>query len=186
MTVIEILAAAITLASIWLATRENVWYYPTGIVSVLAYGWIYFSAKLYAESGLQVIWLALLLYGWYEWLYGGKGHTELHVTRTPRWGWGVVIATGVVMTVVIVLIQRKFTDNPSPLVDSSIAAWSIVAQWMTARKWLENWLFWIAVNAVAVPLYIHRDLAVTAVLYAFLLILGIEGWRKWRKSLGSA
>lgn len=186
MTLIEIFAAAITLASITLATRENVWYYPTGIVSVLLYAWIYFDAKLYAESGLQIIWLVLLIYGWWAWLYGGKNHTELPVTRTPRWGWIVVLAAGAVMTVVIVIIQRNFTDNPAPLVDSSIAAWSIVAQWMTARKWIENWLFWMVVNAVAVPLYVTRDLWPTAALYAVLFVLAIEGWRKWRTSLASA
>ena len=186
MTLIEIFGAAITLASIALATRENVWYYPTGIVSVLLYAWIYFDAKLYAESALQLIWLVLLLYGWWAWLYGGRNRTELPVTRTPRRGWIALVVAGAVMTAIIVTIQRNFTDNPAPLVDSSIAAWSIVAQWMTARKWIENWLFWMAVNAVAVPLYITRDLWPTAALYAVLFVLAIEGWRKWRISLASA
>ena len=185
-TPVEIIAVAITLASIFLATRENVWYYPTGIVSVLLYAWIYFDAKLYAESVLQLIWLALLIYGWWAWLYGGKDRSELPVTRTPRKSWLIVVIAGVVMTVVIVIIQRNFTDNPAPLVDSSIAAWSIVAQWMTARKWIENWAIWMAVNAVAVPLYIVRSLWPTAALYAVLFLLAVEGWRKWRTSLASA
>ena len=183
---IELIAALITVASIFLATRENVAYYPTGIVSVVAYAWIYFAAKLYAEAGLQIVWLALLIYGWWAWLYGGRAHTELPVTRTPRRGWIAVLVSGVVMTALIVTIQRNYTDNPAPFVDSSIAAWSIVAQWMTARKWLENWLFWIVVNAIAVPLYITRALWPTAGLYAILLILAMEGWRKWRSSLASA
>ena len=186
MTAIELVAAAVTLLSIWLATRENVWYYPTGIVSVLAYGWIYFSARLYAESALQLIWLALLIYGWYAWLYGGANRTELPVTRTPPRMWIVAIVCGVLLSAGIIYIQRTYTNNPNPYVDSSIAAWSIVAQWMTARKWIENWLLWIAVNAVAVPLYLYRELYITAALYAFLLILAIEGWRKWRTSLVSA
>jgi nicotinamide mononucleotide transporter len=186
MTFIELAVAVITLASIYLATRQNVWYYPTGIVSVVAYAWIYFAARLYAEAGLQMVWLALLVYGWWAWLYGGKAHTELPVTRTPRWAWIAVFATGLVMTAIIVAIQIEYTDNPAPFVDSSIAAWSIVAQWMTARKWLESWLLWIVVNAVAVPLYITRSLGVTAALYAILLILAIVGWRKWRSSLASA
>ena len=186
MTTFEIIAAVITLASIYLATRENVWYYPTGIVSVVMYAWVYFDAKLYAEAALQGIWLVLLIYGWWAWLYGGKNRTELPVTRTPRWAWIAVIVVGAVMTAIIVAIQRIFTDNPVPFVDSSIAAWSIVAQWMTARKWLENWLLWIAVNAVAVPLYITRALWPTAALYAILFLLGIEGWRNWRRSLASA
>ena len=154
MSIFELFGAAITLVSIYLATRENVWYYPTGIVSVVLYAWIYFAAKLYAESALQLIWLVLLVYGWWAWLYGGKDRGELPVTRTTRWGWMVVLIGGSVMTAIIVMIQRTFTDNPAPFVDSSIAAWSIVAQWMTARKWIENWLFWMAVNAVAgIPYY---------------------------------
>ena len=183
---IELAGVVITVASIFLATRENVWYYPTGIASVVLYAWIYFGAKLYAEAGLQVIWLVLLIYGWYHWLHGGRNRTELPVSRTPKWGWLAALSAGLAMTGVIVLIQRNFTDNPAPLVDSSIAAWSIVAQWMTARKWIENWFFWLAVNAVAVPLYIVRDLKPTAVLYGILFALAIEGWRKWRVSLGAS
>lgn len=182
---VEFAGFLVTIISIFLATRENVWYYPTGIASVLLYAWIYYDAKLYAEAGLQFIWLALLLYGWWAWLYGGKDRSELPVTRTPRWAWIAAILSGAAMTAVIVTIQRNFTDNPAPFVDSSIAAWSIVAQWMTARKWLENWFFWLAVNAVAVPLYVMRDLRWTALLYAILFVLAIEGWRKWRVSLAS-
>ncbi len=183
---IELAGFLVTIASIFLATRENVAYYPTGIASVLLYTWIYFDAKLYAESALQLIWLVLLIYGWYHWLRGGANRTELPVSRTPKWGWLTAVSTGLLMTGIIVMIQRNYTDNPAPFVDSSIAAWSIVAQWMTARKWLENWLFWLIVNAVAVPLYITRELRLTAVLYAILFVLAIEGWRKWRVSLGVA
>lgn len=177
---VELFGFVITIVSIFLATRENVWYYPTGIASVLLYAWIYFDAKLYAESGLQLVWLVLLIYGWYHWLRGGSNRTELPVSRTPNWGWLAAVASGLLMSAVIVAVQRNYTDNPAPLVDSSIAAWSIVAQWMTARKWLENWFLWLVVNAVAVPLYITRELWLTAVLYAILFVLAIEGWRKWR------
>lgn len=180
----ELIGFAVTIVSIWLATRENVWYYPTGIASVLLYAWIYFAARLYAEAGLQVVWLVLLIYGWHQWLYGGKDRTELPVTRTPRWGWIVAVISGVAMTAVIIAVQRSFTNNPNPYVDSAIAAWSIVAQWMTARKWIENWFLWLAVNTVAVPLYITRSLWLTAVLYVILWVLAVEGWRKWRISLG--
>jgi len=182
---IEIVAAIVTVASIALATRENVWYYPTGIASVLLYAWVYFSARLYAESMLQLIWLALMIYGWHQWLHGGANKRELPVTRTTRWGWIVVAFLGLVLSAIIIGIQRRWTNNPAPYVDSSIAAWSIVAQWMTARKWIENWILWIVINVAAVALYINRQLWPTAVVYAILFILGIEGYRKWRKSLVS-
>ncbi|HET7435613.1 MAG TPA: nicotinamide riboside transporter PnuC [Thermoanaerobaculia bacterium] len=186
MSLIELVAAAVTLISIWLATKENVWYWPTGVVSTLLYSWVYFQARLYAETGLQVVWLALIVYGRYEWLYGGKGHTELPVTKTPRNGWLLVLASGIVASALIIWIQLRFTNNPAPYVDSSIAAWSIVAQWMTAKKWIENWFFWIVINVVAVALYINRALWATAALYAGLFILGIVGYFKWRKSLAAS
>lgn len=183
MSSLEIIAAVVTAVSIWLATKENVWYFPTGIASVFLYAWVFFGARLYAETGLQAVWLVLMLYGWYEWLHGGANHDELRVTRTPHWGWATVIVGGLVSSAVIVVLQRRYTDNPAPLVDSSIAAWSIVAQWMTARKWIENWLFWIAINVAAVALYVNRELWPTAALYAVLLVLGFVGYRRWRRAL---
>ena len=186
MTALEIFAAVITAFSIWLAARQNVWYYPTGIVSVVLYGWIYFDASLYAEAGLQVVWFALMIYGWYEWLYGGEHYTELRVSRTPRSMWPAIVFAGVMMSLLIAFVQQRHTDNPAPLVDSTIAAFSIVAQAMTARKWLESWLFWIAINVLAVALYIERGLFPTAVLYAVLFFLGIKGFFEWRRSLAAS
>jgi nicotinamide mononucleotide transporter len=185
-TAIEIVAAVVTAFSIWLAARQNVWYYPTGIVSVILYGWIYVEARLYAEAGLQGVWFLLMVYGWYEWLHGGEKSTVLRVSRTPRLAWGGIMVAGVAMSLVISTIQHRYTDNPAPLVDSSIAAFSIVAQFMTARKWIENWLFWIVINVFAVALYIDRALYPTAALYAILFILGIKGYFEWRRSLASA
>jgi nicotinamide mononucleotide transporter len=184
-TGIEIVAAVVTAVSIWLAARQNVWYFPTGIVSVILYGWIYVGARLYAEAGLQVVWFLLMLYGWYEWLHGGEKATELRVSRTPRRAWLGILLAAVGMSLLITMIQHRYTDNPAPLVDSSIAAFSIVAQFMTARKWIENWLFWIVINVFAVALYIDRDLYPTAILYAVLLLLGIKGYFEWRRSLAS-
>jgi nicotinamide mononucleotide transporter len=185
-TALEITAALITALSIWLATRENVWYFPTGIVSLVMYTWIFVQARLYAESGLQVICLGLMLYGWYEWLFGGERHTQLRVSRTPLWGWVVAMVSGLALAAATALVQHRYTNNPSPVIDSSIFAFSIVTQWMTARKWLENWVLWIIINVVSVYLYIVRHLYPTAALYVVLLVLAFVGYREWKKSLVSA
>ena len=182
----ELVAVLITVYSIWLATRENIWYYPTGLVALAMYTWIYYSARLYAESLLQIICFVLMVYGWYEWLYGGARQSELPVTRTPRWGWERGVAAGIIGSVLTILIQLRFTDNPNPYVDSSLFAWSLVAQWMTARKWLENWILWVVINTVSVPLYFVRGIWLTAILYVGLWLLAIKGYRDWRRSLDSA
>lgn len=180
---IELAGMLITLISIWLATRENIGYYPTGIVAVCIYAWVFYEAKLYAESLLQIVYLGLLVYGWYEWLHGGANRKELEVTRTPRWAWIAAIVSGVAVSALAIWIQRTYTDNPNPYVDSSLFAWSVVAQWMTARKWLENWILWAIVNTISVALYVVRDLWPTAALYAALWVLAILGYRQWRKTL---
>ncbi len=179
----ELAAAVITLVSIWLATRENIWYYPTGLVALLMYTWLFYGAKLYAESVLQVVCFALMVYGWYEWLHGGEHRTELPVTRTPQWAWLAGIAFGLAASAIVIAIQLKYTDNPAPYVDSSLLVWSLVAQWMTARKWIENWILWVLINTVSVPLYISRDLGYTAALYVGLWILAIFGYFQWRRTL---
>jgi nicotinamide mononucleotide transporter len=86
----------------------------------------------------------------------------------------------------VIAIQLRFTDNPNPYVDSSLLVWSLVAQWMTARKWIENWILWIVINTVSVPLYIVRDLWPTAVLYIALWLLAFLGYFQWRKTLQPA
>lgn len=179
----ELTAAVITAYSIWLATRENIWYYPTGLVALAMYTWIYYGAKLYAESVLQVICFGLMVYGWYEWLHGGAQKTELPVTRTPRWAWLAGVSSGLVFSVVVIAVQLRYTDNPNPYVDSSLLVWSLVAQWMTARKWIENWFLWLIINTISVPLYVVRELWITAVLFAALWVLAIRGYLDWRKSL---
>jgi nicotinamide mononucleotide transporter len=179
----EIVAAVVTIASIWLATKENIWYYPTGLVALVMYTWVYFHARLYAESVLQVVCFALMVYGWYEWLHGGAQKTELPVTRTPRWAWRNGTILGVLGSLAVIAFQLRFTDNPNPYVDSSLFVWSLVAQWMTARKWIENWVLWILINTISEPLYVYRALWPTAVLYVGLWILAIVGYVQWRRTL---
>lgn len=183
---LEVFAAAIALLSIWLATKENIWYYPTGLVALVLYTWLFFQAKLYAESVLQIVCFVLMLYGWYEWLYGGTRKTELPVTKTPRWAWIGGIVSGVAGSAIVIWVQLNYTDNPAPYVDSSLLVWSLVAQWMTARKWLENWILWLIINTVSVPLYVSRDLGATAALYVGLWLLAILGYRDWRRSMAVA
>ena len=183
MSKFELAAAVVTALSIWLGTRQNIWYYPTGLVALVMYTWVYFNARLYAESVLQVVCFGLMVYGWYEWLHGGAHKTGLPVTRTPRWAWMAGTLIGVLGSAAVIAIQLRYTDNPNPYVDSSLFVWSLVAQWWTAQKWIENWVLWVAINTVSVPLYLVRELYPTAVLYVVLWILAVLGYVQWRRTL---
>jgi nicotinamide mononucleotide transporter len=185
MSLFELSAALITAWSVWLTARENVWCWPTGIVSVVLYAWIFWQAKLYANAVLQVVYLVLIIYGWYEWLYGGARGGELVVARTPLRGWIVTMSVGAAVTAAAATLMTRYTDASMPLSDAATTAFSIVAEAMTARKWIENWLIWIAVDAWTTWMLVVQKLYASAALYAVFVPLAVYGWMKWRRSLAS-
>ena len=183
MSPLEIFAAAVGAWSVWLSVRQNVLSWPTAIVNVVLYTIVFYEAKLYADMGLQVVYAILSVYGWYQWLYGGEGHTTLHVSRTTR---SVAIRLALVAATSAVLLGsllHRSTDAALPFMDSALTSASLVAQWMMTRKLLENWAVWIAVDVLYVGMFIYKGLYVTAVLYAVFLGLAVKGWIDWRKSI---
>ena len=181
----EVAGALLGAIAVFLTARENVWCWPVGLANVLLYVVVFHEARLYADMGLQVVYAALCVYGWYAWLHGGKDRGELAVSRTPgRWRAPLFLA-GAAAAALLGFLLKRHTDAALPYWDSSTTAFSLVAQWMQTRKWLENWRVWIAVDVVYVGMYLYKDLRLTAALYAVFLALAVMGDREWRKSLAS-
>jgi nicotinamide mononucleotide transporter len=183
MNLFEYVAAAFGMVSVYLSVRQNIWSWPTAIVNVGMYTVVFYHSRLYADMGLQVVYLIISVYGWYEWLYGGKGHTELHVSRTSRRLGTLLVGIGIVSSFVLGAGLYRTTDA-APFVDAATTSTSLIAQWMMTKKLVENWVVWVAVDVVYIGLYIYRDLYVTSFLYLVFLILSIMGYRQWKASLG--
>jgi nicotinamide mononucleotide transporter len=183
MSVLELVAAGLGLVSVWLTVRQNVWCWPTGAVMVALYFYIFYESKLYADMGLQAVYFVLQFYGWYQWLHGGEKRQELPVSRTPRRLLFLLAALGALGTVGLGWVLRTYTDAAIPYWDSTATAFSLVAQWMLARKFLENWLFWIGVDVLSVGIYVYKELYPTAVLYAIFLVMAATGFVQWKKTL---
>ena len=179
---LELVAALFGVVSVWLSTREHIASWPTAIVNVALYFVVFQRAKLYADMGLQVVYLALSVYGWYEWKFGGTDRTELRVTRTSRRQAAILVALAVSFGAVLGLYLDRNTDAALPWIDSAAVATSLAAQWMMTRKLLENWLVWVAVDVVYVAMFITKGLYVTSVLYAAFLLLATQGFFLWRRS----
>lgn len=179
----ELLAAAVGALSVWLSVRQNIWSWPTAIVNVVLYTIVFYDAKLYADMGLQVIYAILSLYGWYQWLYGGEGHTELHVTRTTPALGALLAAIAAAGSVALGVVLHRATDAALPFMDSFLSSTSLVAQWMMTKKKLENWLVWILVDVLYVGMFIFKSLYLTAGLYAVFLALAVKGYLDWRRAL---
>lgn len=182
MSTIEWIAAAFGVVSVWLSVRENVWSWPTAIVNTALYVLVFRNAKLYADMGLQVVYIAISLYGWYHWLHGGVGHGKLHVSRIRRREVLYLPVLAVAGTLVLGTLLHRYTDAAIPYLDSALTVCSLIAQWLMTRKVLENWMLWIVLDVVYVGLFIHRALYPTALLYSIFLVLAAMGHVQWTRS----
>lgn len=169
-------------ANVWLVTRESIWSWPLGVLNAVFYMVVFARTGLYSDTGLQVVFFTLSLYGWWHWWRGGPQHEPVVVTRTPRRLALVLGAIVVVTWVLLATITSRIPGAALPWLDAILVAVSLVAQWMMTRKLLENWLLWIAVDVVYIGLFINRGLPLTAVLYAVFLGLATLGFLQWRKS----
>ncbi len=183
MTILEIIATITGIISVWFVVRQNIWCYPFGIISVTIYIYIFFNVKLYADMGLQVAFIVLQAYGWYEWLYGGKNKTELNVTKASSSTNIIVGVLVIISSYVLGYFLRNNTDAALPYWDSTMTSLSLAGQYLMAKKYIENWLFWIAVNIISIGMYIVKDLYITTILYSVYFVLAIMGWFEWKRKL---
>ena len=185
MSTLELFAALVGAVSVYLSVRQNIWSWPTAIVNVVLYALVFYEARLYADMGLQVVYAILSIYGWYEWLYGGEGRTELRVTRTG-WRLGLLLAAIAALgSALLGVFLHRATDAALPFMDSFLSSTSLVAQWMMTKKLLENWLVWIGVDVLYVGMFIFKGLFLTAGLYAVFLALAVKGYIDWRRSIAA-
>jgi nicotinamide mononucleotide transporter len=179
---LEALATALGLANIVLLIRRSVWNYPFGLAMVALYADIFFAAKLYSDALLQLFFFAIQLYGWWAWARaggGGEGVPVRRLTPAARIAWVAMIAF---VTALWGWGMHAGTDAAFPWWDGGIAVASVAAQILLARRMIENWLLWIAVDAAAIGLYLTKGLVLTALLYAAFLILSAVGLRQWRRA----
>jgi nicotinamide mononucleotide transporter len=182
-TQLELVAVVTGFACVWLAARESIWNFPVAIVSCVLFVFVYFGAQLYADCGLQVLFIALGGYGWYEWLYGGHNETALGVTHATGREWLLSAAFATLFTLGFGYYLGHHTDAAFPYVDSFTTAGSIVAQYLLTRKRLENWLLWLLVDVIYVPMLWYKALYVTSLLYFLYLALAAYGYWQWRREL---
>jgi nicotinamide mononucleotide transporter len=183
MSPVEIAAALLVLVNIVLVARRSVWNYPFGIAAVTLYGFVFLEARLYSDMLLQGFFLVLNLYGWRNWARSRAEAGEVVVRRLGpggRIGW---IAGCVVAVAGWGALMDRYTDAASPWWDAGVAMTSVAAQILLSRRYVENWVLWIAVDAVAVPLFASRGLWATALVYVPLLIVSVRGLIDWRRAL---
>lgn len=179
----ELIAASLGALSVYWMTQQKPAAWPTGLVMVLMYIWIFYGARLYSEMLLQVIYVVLQIYGWWQWLRGGKHHGGLAVSRLGLRGIGQGLLMGLCMTLALGFAMHRYTNASFPWLDAALTGFSLVAQYWMAKKRLQCWPLWMVLDVVYVGMFSAAGLYLTAMLYVLFTALAVHGWMQWRLNL---
>ena len=183
---IEIVGAILSLIYLYLSIKQRVslWFY--GIVSSLFYIVVFFQTKFYADMSLQFYYVIISIYGWINWKKGNtESSEELPATKiTQKFILISIFATSIIYLIYYIVLA-KFTDSTIPKSDAFVGALSIIGTWMLARKFIENWLVWIATDALCVGLYIYKNLYPTAILFIIYTVMAWVGYQQWKKTISN-
>lgn len=183
MTWTEILGFVTGAASVLLAVRESAWNWPVGIANNIFFLILFWKAKLYADAILQIVYIVISIFGWWNWVRGGPGHTELPIGKTTKPTAVTLALATVAGTLLMAALLYRYTDSVVPFWDGLTTALSLAAQYMLSRKLLENWWVWMTADVIYIALYCYKTLYLTGILYLLFLMMCIAGYAGWRKFL---
>jgi nicotinamide mononucleotide transporter len=181
---LEIIAMLTGLVGVWLTVKENIWCFPIGIINVSLYALLFLTpgVRLYADALLQTIYIILLFYGWTNWAVKKNKIEVIHPIQINKSTLIRVLILTITGTILLSFFLSEYTDASFPWLDSLLTCSSLAAQWMIAKKYIENWIVWIVVDVIYLPLYIFKQLPLTAVLYFIFLIFAWKGYKDWKKN----
>lgn len=180
---LEVIAFLTGIAGIWLTMHEKIWCFPVGLINVSISMVIFYQQHLYADALQQIMYITLLIFGWYNW--NGKKKTSdkfevgrLSIREKVRYSLIILLSA-----FIIGLLLKTLTNAIFPWADSFATATAFVAQYLIARKKIENWYLWMIVNMVYIAIYFHKGLDLYTVLFGIYLVLSFGGYFKWKKAM---
>jgi nicotinamide mononucleotide transporter len=182
---LECVANIVYAVSVWLAARNNVHTWWIGIVGCVLFGVLFFLSQLYADVTLQVFFIGTSCLGWWQWVRGNAGNALTVQRSTPSFLF-VRAVLALAVAAVYGSVLYRFTDAFAPYIDSLVLTFSVLAQLLMMQRRIENWSAWLIVNSIAIPLYLSRELYVTAFFYGIYWCNVMYGLSYWRKELAKA
>ncbi|MBR6661771.1 MAG: nicotinamide mononucleotide transporter [Alistipes sp.] len=183
---LQIIGVALGLLYLYFEYKANIWLWVIGLIMPIVHGTLYFRQGLYADFSMELYYILAGIYGLVAWRRGDKkSKSELKIAYTPRVAWVAIVGVYVLLHATIYMLLVTFTDSNVPFWDSLTTSLSVVAYWLLSRKYVEQWLVWLAVDVITVGLYIYKDIPLTAGLYALYSALAIAGYMRWRRVIES-
>lgn len=179
---LEIIAVATAIIYIVLATKSNRWCFLFGLISSVIYVYLATSLKFYFDSAINSYYVFMSFYGWFAWSKNKKQEKNEIRWMKKKNLIGLLITSSLV-TIILAFVANQLSDASLPYLDSFTTTFAILATWMVVKKYIENWLIWIAVDAVAAGMYFNKGLVLTALLFVAYTIIVIFGYFKWKKQI---
>ncbi len=181
---LEFIAVVCGILSVWFSKQENILVYPFGIVSVTIFIYLTYEYGLYAETGINVYYFIMSVYGWWNWKNTKDlGASQIPITKTNGWGHVINVSTFILAFILIYILLTRFTDSDVPILDSMTTAFAVTGMYLMALKKIEHWLFWIACDLISIPLYIYKGLPFTSFQFLVFTYIAVLGWMSWRRKL---
>ncbi|MBN2893315.1 MAG: nicotinamide mononucleotide transporter [Bacteroidales bacterium] len=181
---VEIFGAIAGLLYIFLSIKEKILLWPIGIITSTVYIYVFFQSKFYADMSLQFYYVFVSIYGWIFWLKGKKNEKDkqLKISKTPFKTIIILVFVTLALFLGMGWFLSNYTDSPVPFWDAFTTAASIVATWMLAKKFIEQWIIWIIVDIISAILYYKKGLYPTVILFGVYTIMAVIGYIEWRKT----
>jgi nicotinamide mononucleotide transporter len=179
MSLWELAAVVLGVAYLLLAMRESLWCWYAAFASTAIFLFIFWQVNLFMESALQIYYLAMAVFGWWQWKQGSRGSGTLEISRWSRRQHFYAVGSVLLISLFSGSLLAQYTDAALPFLDSFTTWGSVVTTWMVARKVLENWLYWLVIDGISIFLYLDRGLYLTALLFMAYLIIAVFGYRTW-------
>jgi nicotinamide mononucleotide transporter len=180
----EVLGFATGAVGVWLTVRFNIWNFPIGIANNVFFLVLFWTARLYADASLQIVYLVLGFMGWWEWLHGGQQRDKRVMGYASGRLVGILLALVIPATWGLTILLSAAHDI-APFWDALTTALSLAAQWLLNLKKLQNWYLWIAADVIYVPLYFVKVLYLTGIVYVLFLSMCLLGLRAWRREIAT-
>ncbi len=177
---LETFAVVTGAACVWLVVKEHLWNFPLSLISSVAFLKLFIDSRLFGDAGLQVFFLVLGVHGWYTWLYGGEKRTALRIGKADIRTVALVTALVPPLTYLLMMVLRHVKGS-APLLDSFTTILSLAGQYLSNRKLIENWYFWIVADTIYIYLYVTKSLPLTAALYFVFTAMAFAGLASWLK-----
>lgn len=184
MNTLEIIGALFGIAGVWLTVKEKLWCFPVGIINVVITAYLVFKLKLYADTLQQVVYFILLIIGWINWSKIDKA-TSVKISFLTSRERLICLVVFVEGSVIMYLSLKNYTDAALPFWDSTGTIICFIAQYLIAKKKIENWLLWMVANVMYIGIFYAKGMEYYSLLSLVYLVQAFAGWNLWRKTIGN-